>query len=416
METTETTYQLYRDIIGVYTPWVITGVIKDEKVRKITVRIEYAEGKELNCPMCSQTVSRYDHRVRVLRYLDTCQYETFLEVHVPRVICKEDGVQQIEIPFAEKHSRFTSRFECAIIVWLKDSSISAVAENFRLSWDEVDGIMQRAVKRGLARREKREVKNIGIDETSFQKRHEYVTVILDKDTDSVIDVLDDRKSETLETWLKMQELFKISPIKSVSMDMWDAYIKAVKSIIPDAERKITFDRFHVSQLFNKALDQVRRREHVIFMKQAGESPLSKSRFQWLVNSNKTDNRSGKRKLFLQISLLNLITARAWRIKETANSLWDYVYINVAEEAWKKLLRWISLCRIPEMIKVGKTIRNYFWGILNAIRLKTTNAMVESKNSGIQKIKRMACGFRNRNRFRSAILFHFGKLDLMPSTI
>jgi transposase len=412
----ETTYQLYRDIIGVCSPWVITGVKKDGKARKITVRIEYAIGKEINCPMCSQAVSLHDHRVRKLRYLDTCQYETFLEVHIPRIKCKEDGVRQTEIPFAEKHSRFASRFECAILVWLKDSPISAVAESFRLSWDEADGIMQRAVKRGLARREKREVKNIGIDETSFQKRHEYVTVILYKDTDILIDVLNDRKSETLETWLKMQEAFKLSFIESVSMDMWDAYIKAVKATIPGAERKITFDRFHVSQLFNNALDKVRRREHASFMREAGESPLSKTRFQWFVNSNKTDNRSSKRKLFLQISLLNLITSRALRIKETANSLWDYVYMNVAEEAWKKLLRWISLCRIPEMIKVGKTIRNYFWGILNAIRLKTTNAMVESKNSGIQKIKRMACGFRNRDRFRSAILFHFGRLDLMPSTI
>jgi transposase len=109
------------------------------------------------------------------------------------------------------------------------------------------------------------------------------------------------------------------------------------------------------------------------------------------------------------------TARAWRIKETANSLWDYVYMNVAETAWKKLLWWISHSRIPEMIQAGKTIRNYFWGILNAIRLRATNGMLEAKNNSIQRIKRMACGFRNRDRFRNAILFHLGNLDLFPST-
>ena len=144
--------------------------------------------------------------------------------------------------------------------------------------------------------------------------------------------------------------------------------------------------------------------------------MSKSRFHWLTNSNRTDNRHGKRKAFLSLSRLNLVTARAWRIKETANSLWDYVYMKVAEEAWKKLLWWISHCRIPEMIKVGKTIRHYFWGILNAVRLKATNGMLEAKNNCIQRIKRMACGFRNRDRFRTAILFHLGKLDLSPSTI
>jgi len=416
METTDSTCQFYKDIIGVRAPWMITAVTMDDISRKVTIRIEHDPKKTLACPICAQSTKLYDHRVRVLRYLDTCQYETFLEVHVPRIECKKDGVQQIQIPFAEKHSRFTSRFEMAVLVWLKSSPISEVAENFNMSWDEVDGIMQRAVKRGLARRKRQEVINIGIDETSYQKGHKYVTIIQDKDRDCVIDVLDDRKAETVEKWLKTQEKSDLSGVKSISMDMWDAYIKAVKAAIPEAEEKIAFDRFHVSKHINEALDKVRRREHHAFMKQAGESPLSKSRFQWLTNSNQTDNRSGKRKAFLSLSRLNLETARAWRIKETANSLWDYVYMNVAEAAWNKLLWWISHSRIPEMIQVGKTIRNYFWGILNAIRLNVTNGTLEAKNNSIQRIKRMAYGFRNQERFKNAILFHLGKLDLFPSTI
>jgi transposase len=416
METTDSIFKLYKDIIGVPAPWMITAVNKDEYSRKITVRIEYDPEKVLACPICAQSTKRYDHRVRVLRYLDTCQYETFLEVYVPRIKCKKDGVQQIEIPYAEKHSRFTSRFERAIIVWLQDSPISKVARNFKLSWDEADGIMQRAVQRGLSRRKIRVVSNIGIDELAYQKRHEYVTIILDKDRDCVIDVLDDRKSETLETWLKTQGNVDLSGLRSISMDMWDPFIKAFKGAIPRAEEMISFDRFHVSKLFNEALDKVRRREHIAFMSQAGESPLSKSRFQWLTNSNRTDNRTGKRKAFLSLSRQNLETARAWRIKETANSLWEYLYMKVAEEAWKKLLWWISHSRLPEMIKVGKTIRNNFWGILNAIRHKVTNGMLEAKNNSIQNIKRMARGFRNRKRFKNAILFHLGKLDLFHSTI
>jgi transposase len=321
------------------------------------------------------------------------------------------GVRQIEIPFAEKHSRFTSRFESAIIVWLQDSPISAVAENFKLSWDEVDGIMQRAVRRGLSRRKPEAVANMGVDETSYQKGHEYVTVLLDKDRDCVLDTLDGRRAETLKEWLETQKSCDLSGLRSISMDMWDPYIKAAMEAVPDAGGKIAFDRFHVSKQFNEALDKVRRREHHALMRQLGESPLSRSRFQWLTNSN----RIGKRKAFLSLSRLNLVTARAWRIKEAANDLWDYCYMKVAEEAWKKLLRWIGRCKIPEMIKVGQTVKKYFWGILNAIRLKETNGMLEAKNNSIQRIKRMACGFRNRTRFRTAILFHLGKLDLFPST-
>ena len=141
METTDSTCLLYKDIIGVQAPWVITTVTKDEVSRRITVRIEHDPEEIICCPVCARHTKIHDHRVRVLRYLDTCQYETFLEVHVPRVSCDKDGVKQIEIPFAEKHSRFTSRFEKAVIVRLQDSPVSAVAENCNLSWDEADGIM-----------------------------------------------------------------------------------------------------------------------------------------------------------------------------------------------------------------------------------------------------------------------------------
>ena len=416
METTDSSCLLYKDIVGVYEPWMITAVIKDEVSRKITVRIEHKLDKTIACPICAQSTKLYNHRIRILRYLDTCQYETFLEVHVPRIKCEKDGVQQIQIPYAEKHSRFTSRLEAAIITWLQSAPISTVAENFNLSWDAVDGIMQRAVKRGLERRKTVKVYDLGVDETSYQKRHEYVTTILDKNRDCVLDVLDDRKAETLEVWFKTQKSSDLSDLRSISMDMWDPYIKAVKETIPAAETKIAFDRFHVSKHINEALDKVRRREHAALIKMTGESPLSKSRFQWLINSNRSDNRKSKRKAFLSLSRLNLETSRAWRIKEAANTFWDYIYMKVAEEAWKKLLWWISHCRIPEMIKAGKTIKNYFWGIMNAIRLRATNGMVEAKNNCIQRIKRMACGFRNRDRFRTAILFHLGKLDLFPSTI
>jgi transposase len=97
-------------------------------------------------------------------------------------------------------------------------------------------------------------------------------------------------------------------------------------------------------------------------------------------------------------------------------LWDYVYMKVAEEAWKKLLWWISHCRIEEMKQAGKMIRNYVWGILNAIRLRITNSMLEARNACIQRITKMACGFRNKKRFKLAIMFHLGNLDMSPATI
>jgi len=211
-------------------------------------------------------------------------------------------------------------------------------------------------------------------------------------------------------WFKTQNMADLQGLQSISMDMWDPFIKAVRENITDADTIIAFDRYHVAQYFNKAVDKVRASENNELKEKYGESVLARTKYDWLRNSDRTDNRTGNRPSFLHLTLMNLKTARAWRIKEAASKLWGYEYMGVALKEWKKLLYWISHCRLQPVIKVGEMIRTYFWGIENAIRLKANNAMLESKNNGIQRIKKIACGFRNRERFRMAILFHFGGLD------
>jgi len=410
----ESLEEFYTNLLGIEDPWEIAAIRRDSKSREVMARVRYKEDHPLLCPVCSTAGKLYDHRSRRWRHLDSCNHKTFIEADIPRVECLEHGVKQVRVVWSEKGSRFTLEFESTVLLWLRDDPLSRVAENFGLTWDEVDGIMSRAVRRGLARRKKTTPRNIGLDETSFQKRHEYVTVLLDKDTDAVIDILEDRKASTLKDWFKSQEKSDFSQLESISMDMWDPFINAVKAQFQNAESLIAFDRFHVAHHFGKALDKVRAKEHQILLMATGKSPLIRSKYQWLKNSKKTDNRDSRRKEFLNLTRLNLKTARAWRIKEAAALLWNYTYMSVAEKNWKRLLYWISHCRLKPVIAVGNMIRRYFWGILNAIRLKANNSMLEAKNARIQRIKKIACGFRNRERFKNAILFHLGGLDLMPS--
>lgn len=407
----ETLEKFYEHLLGIEEPWVVRSINRDSVSREVTVLVEYSREEELICPECGCAGVLHDHRTRRWRHLDSCNHKTIIEASVPRVRCEKHGVKQLAVSWAERNSRFTIEFERAVLVWLQDDSIQTVAANFDISWDQVDGIMQRAVRRGLDRRAMSRPEHIGIDETSFQKRHEYVTVILDKDQDAVIDVLDNRRSATLKTWFREQECSDFSEVKSITMDMWDPFIKAVSERFDDAEDKISFDRFHVASHFAKALDKVRAREH---RELAGDSPLSRSKHHWLRNSDRTDNRSRRRRQFLGLTKLNLRTSRAWRIKEAASLLWNYRYMGVARKRWIQLLGWISRSRLEPMIQVGKTIRRYLWGILNAIKHKVNNSMLEAKNTRIQRIKKIACGYRSRERFKTAILFHLGKLDLMPS--
>jgi len=104
-------------------------------------------------------------------------------------------------------------------------------------------------------------------------------------------------------------------------------------------------------------------------------------------------------------------ARAWAMKEVALGLWNYKSRGWARRGWESLISWMSRSRLGPMVKVAKMLRTHLWGIINAIVLKATNADLESTNAKIQALKKRACGYRDR--FRHAILFRCGKLDLHP---
>lgn len=401
---------LYSQILGLRTPWEVIEVQLDRPGRQVTVRV-VAQGGSFVCPRCSSASSGYDKRLQRWRHLDTMQYQTILEAEVPRVKCQEHGVLTIDVPWAESGSGFTALFEALVIDWLKEASLKAVADQLSLSWGAVDRIMQRAVERGLARREKLAPVNLSVDETSFQKRHEYVTVVTDQDGRRVLYVADDRRSESLEMFYNSLQDDQKEGIRSVAMDMWPAFIGATQLAVPDALSKIAFDKFHVAKYLGEAVDEVRRQEHRS-LKAEGDERLKGTKYAWLRNP---DNMTVAQKCRLdELRSSALKTARAWALKQEAMSLWDYQSRGWARKAWQNWLSWAQRCRLKPIQKVAKTIKRHLWGILNAIVLKSHNGHSESMNSRIQRIKRQACGFRNRERFRNAIYFHCGGLNLYPT--
>lgn len=404
---------LYTLILELPPAWEVSDVVVDKPQRQVRVRVDQVGSAELRCPRCSTPGSRHDSRQRRWRHLDTCQYQTIVECWVPRVRCPEHGVLQIPVPWAESSSRFTALFEKHVIDWLHEASLSAVARKLDLSWDQVDTIMKRAVERGLARRERHAPRRIGIDETSFQKRHEYVTVVMDQDEDMVIHVADGRDQGALDAYYETLSEGELAGIECVSMDMWRAYLKSTRAHVPQADDKICFDKFHVVKHLSDAVDKVRRREHRDLQRR-GDDRLAGTKYAWLQHP---DNMSEQRwTSFAEVRDSALKTARAWAIKETAMTLWDYLRRGWAEKAWKRWLGWASRSKLKPVVAAAQMIRKHLRGILNAIVHGATNAASESVNAKIQRIKRQACGFRNRERFRNAIYFHCGGLDLYPEGI
>lgn len=153
------------------------------------------------------------------------------------------GVHQINVPWSERGARFTALFEALAIDWMKEASLSAVYRLLGISWDAAAGIQERAVRRGLERREAVSLKRIGVDETSFQKGHEYVIVVSDQENGNVLYVADDRKQGSLDGFYSDLSEEQRDKIESVSMDMWAPYIASTREYVPGAAEKIAFDKF-----------------------------------------------------------------------------------------------------------------------------------------------------------------------------
>ncbi|WP_445083864.1 transposase [Candidatus Vondammii sp. HM_W22] len=203
----------------------------------------------------------YGSRKRRWWHLDTRQCETILVADAPRVKCEEHGVVTVPVSWAEPCYGFTAMFEALVIDWLKEASISAVSRLMGLSWNAIDGIMQRAVKRGLARRKEISPTRIGVDKTVFKKRHDYAAVLSDQDAGTVLHVGSDRKKATFKAWYESLTKEQREAIESVSMDMWPAFINATLKSLPRAEEKIAFDKFHAAKHFGEAVDKVGCQEH-----------------------------------------------------------------------------------------------------------------------------------------------------------
>ena len=143
--------ELYRRILGIEAPWYVDAVDLKLEEGEVHVRLAHHDMIDWPCPECGASCKLYDHQPeRQWRHLDTCQYQTILHAEPPRSECHQHGVRVVKLPWAEPSSRFTALFEALAIEGLKEASQKAVAGQLGLSWDEIHGIMERAVQRGLA--------------------------------------------------------------------------------------------------------------------------------------------------------------------------------------------------------------------------------------------------------------------------
>jgi len=404
---------LYQHLLGLSSPWTVERVDLDMAKQHVDVYVGHPKGTRFACPRCACECPVYDHLAeRTWRHLDSCQFLTYLHAEPPRIKCEEHGVAQAILPWAEEGSRFTTMFEALAIDMLHAANVKRAAAILRITWDQAWHLMERAVWRGQAAKESEIPRQIGIDEKAIAKGHHYMTLVCDLEAATVEYVGDGRTEASLTNYFAVFSPEERAGIEAISLDMWPAYIGACREQVPQADQKMVFDRFHIMQHVGKGVDQVRKQENKDLSEQ-GDDRLKRSKYLWLYSAENMPDAARER--FDQIKNDNLKTARAWALKESLRELWGHDSMETAKRFWKHWYFWATHSCLAPMIDKAKLLARHLPNILTYFTHRITNAVAEGLNSKIATIQKRACGFRNRDNFKTAVYFHCGGLDLYPAS-
>lgn len=405
--------QLYQQILGIESPWQVENVRLDMKALEVEVKVICVE-ENWGCPTCQKRMHVHDYEERRWRHLDSCQFKTYVKAKVPVVRCPEHGSQTVRVPWAEKHGRFTSLFERLAIDVMGECSVKAACDILRISWDEADGIKQRAVRRGLARRKPEKLERLCVDEKSAGRGQDYVTVVAKVQAGSpakVWHVGDGRDQSSLDLfWQGLSEEQRRS-VQAVAMDLWEPYKNSTLASVPQAEQKIVHDPFHLARHMNDAVDSVRKEEHKR-LAQGGNEQLKGTKYQWLYGWENLPEKYAES--FGQLRRQKLKTGRAWSIKEMLREFWACPELEMAKEYFARWYGWAIRSRLEPVKKVARMFKRHLPNILTYFVHRLSNGPMEGLNNKIQSLVKKAYGYRNRERFKTDILFHLGGLDLYPS--
>jgi len=398
------------NLLDLKPPWTVWKVVLDRDKHTLDIYVDHSKGIKFPCPECGMESIVYDHQdERVWRDKDSVDFETYIHAKPPRIRCPEHGIILATIPWSEKSSRFTTRFETHAIEVLQSTDVTKASTILETSWDQAWHIMDKAVKRGLSRK----ISNpeiIGIDEKSYGKHHNYVTIVYNLIKPGVEYVSFDRKKSSINRYYRTLDREKRKHIQAVSMDMWKPYIMSTKRYVKDADTKIVFDRFHISKHMNQALDDVRKQENTRLRK-SGNDTLTGTKYIWLYSGENLPKKY--RKIFDDLKNSDLKTARAYSIKENLRNPWNCNTVEEAKAFWERWYFWATHSRLEPVIKKAKMIKDHISGVMTYFIHRITNATAEGMNSKIATIQKMAYGFRNKEHFRTAIYFHCGDLQLYP---
>lgn len=364
----------------------------DEEARTLRLWVRRKRGnKRLLCSGCGGKATRIEEvRQREVRDLPWRKYRAVVYVEYYRVRCPKCGLKVEEVPQLPSKAPFSKDFEDAVGLACESAPARQVARQFGLSASTVRAIDLRYLERWARKRKGPVLRQMGVDEIYLGKTQKFITVVTNLETSEPLWFGSERKEETLDEFFRSHlSAMQRGRITAACVDMWEPFTKSILKWVPGC--RIVYDKFHVMQHANRAVDEVRRAE--FFRKGGWMRGLVKGK-RWLLLSRWVNLNGKKRRLLNDLFRLNRRMMKAYLLKESLDRLWTYRYEGAARRylnGWIDQLRWQ---RLKPFQKFAGLLLRHQEGIFNYCHAKVPLGVVEAVNGNIKSILRRGRGYKN----------------------
>jgi transposase len=396
------------DIEGVR---VIEAEINEK--REIIIKVENIE-EGTKCRKCGREIKNfhgYDREIR-LRHLPVFNRKVYIEIRPKRYrcpYCEGNPTTTQKSEWYEANSAHTKAYEQMILVELINSTIVDCSKKQAISQEEVEGIIDRNIKTSVDWEIYESVPVIGIDEIALKKGHkDYVAIIstMGEQGVEIIAVLEDRKKETVKTFLsKIPSRIKLT-IERVCTDLYEGYINAAKEELPQAQ--IVADRFHIAKAYREGADKERKSELKRLKKELSETEYEELKgVMWPFRLNPLDLEVEQKSQLEKLFSLSPSLKMAYDFREELTEIFDKSPSKI--EARLSILSWADRVKNSSLSCFDSfltTLNNHLDSITNYFLDRESSGFVEGLNNKIKVLKRRSYGI-----FTSSRIFQRLWLDL-----
>jgi transposase len=364
----------------------------DEKNKTLDLWVRRKRGnRKLECSGCGRKFSdAHDCSERAVRDLPWSEFRTSVHIEIYRVRCPACGVKVEKVPLLPSKAPFSKRFEDAVGQACESASARQVARRFGLAESTVRAIDLRCLERWAAQRREPPLRQMGVDEIYRGKNDKFLTVVSNLETGEPLWFGGERKKETLDEFFRTQlRSGQRKRIEACCVDMWKPFRLSIEQWAPEC--RIVYDKFHIIQHANDAIEEVRRAE--FFRKGRKMREVIKGK-RWLLLSRWKNLEPKQRGVLNRLFQLNRRVFKAYLLKESLEQLWNYRYEGAMANYLRKWMDQLRWQRLPSFQKLAAMLIDHIDGILNYCRTKVRFGVVEAINGNIRMLINRGRGYKN----------------------